>query len=430
MLRSSNTRVVTAFLVLWIALIGADRISLMGQSGPFVLTPFLVLTPIAFLGELVRRHRIGSAITMSRSALAFLVLSLALLSIAMGSVYVSRDLPTATMRVVQLAFLIGGPLAVVLAARDREDLPAILARGGRVGIALYLLFNIAAVLVFLGLLPEMIPAELGILRLKPYLYAGFVPRLAGMVEDANRGGMLLVFFAFLVAQGDEDRGRAWRWIMLAAFMVLLTLSRSAVLAASAAVAMMLVSGSRLRVPRRAIAFLTFLVSLGSATLLFVPSTRSFAATTLEPILGRLTVVEGSSQDHLHLLLRGVYTGTRSIGAALHGLGYGSSHVVLQDFFPGSRYGNFHSAYVGIFAEAGVFALILLLLLLAVPLFIRGVYQPMIAAVAMFGIFYGALAEPLFWLILVLAWTGLSESSSRPKATVSPVATARIAPSSS
>lgn len=420
----------TPILVLWVALIGADRISLMGQNGPFVLTPFLVLTPIALLGELVRRHREHAPITIPRGALAFLVLALALLSIAMGSVYVSRDVPTATMRVVQLAYLIGGPLAVILAARDREDLPAILAMGGRLGIGLYLLFNIAAIFVFLGVLPELVPSELGILRLKPYLYAGFVPRLAGMVEDANRGGMLLVLFAFLVAQGDENRSRAWRWMLLAAFMLLLTLSRSAMLAAIAASAVVLVTGSEIRVPRRAVAFLSFLVALGAATLLFVPTTRTFAATTLEPILGRLTVVEGSSQDHLHLLLRGVYTGTRSMGAALHGLGYGSSHVVLQDFFPGSRYGNFHSAYVGIFAEAGVFALILLLLLLAVPMSIRSPYRPMVAAVSVFGIFYGALAEPLFWLILVLAWTGLSERSSRPKATVKPVATARMAPSSS
>lgn len=420
----------TLLLVLWIALIGADRINLLGQNSPFIVTPFLVLTPVVFISELVRRRRANSTITLPRGALAFVVLSMALLSIAMGSVYVSRDFSTAALRVVQLSIVIFGPLFVLLAARDRTDFEEILARGARYGIATYLAFNIAAILVFLQILPETFPPDLGILRFAPYLYAGIVPRLAGMVEDANRGGMLLVLFGFLVAHGDRNRARTWRWLMLAGVMLLLTLSRSAMLAASGAVGVLVLSGSGVRIPRRVISAVSLVVAVGAATLLFVPSTRGFAATSLEPILGRLQVVEGSSQDHLHLLLRGVYTGTRSVGAALHGLGYGSSHMVLQDFFPGSRYGNFHSVYVGIFAEAGVFALILLLLLIGVPLSVRGPYRPLVAAVALFGVFYGALSEPLFWLIMVLAWSGLPARISRPKASVNATATPRMAPSSS
>jgi len=421
---------VTFFLALWIALIGADRINLAGQNSPFVLTPFLVLTPVVLLGELMRRHRARSTVTVPRGALGFVVVAMALLSMSMGSVYLSRDFQSSLVRVMQLAFNIFGALTVILAARDRTDLPMILARGARIGIGVYFAFNVAAMLVFFKILPETVPTDFGIVRLAPYLYAGLIPRLAGMVEDANRGGMLLVLFGFLLAHGDNNRNRVWRWLSLAAIMLLLTLSRSAMLAAAGAISVMVFTGSGIRIPRRVIAAFSFVVACAVATLLFVPSTRSFAATSLEPILGRLTVVEGSSQDHLHLLLRGVYLGTRSVGAALHGLGYGSSHVVLQDFFPGSRYGNFHSVYVGTFAEVGVFALILLLVLIAVPLLVRGPYRPLVAAIACFGVFYGALSEPLFWLVLVLAWSGFPASISRPKASVSPTATARIAPSSS
>ena len=420
----------TVLLVLWIALIGADRINLLGQDSAFILTPFLVLTPLVFLTELVRRHRARTSVTVSRGALAFVVLALALLSLSMGSVYLSRDFSTSGARVVQLALMMFGPLAVILVARDRIDLPEILARGARWGIGVYLAFNVAAILVFLQILPETFPTGVGIFRFAPYLYAGIVPRLAGMVEDANRGGMLLVLFGFLLADGDTNRNRMWRWLTLAAIMLLLTLSRSAMLAAGGAIGVLLLSGSVVRIPRRLVAAFSSIVAVVAATLLFVPSSRSVAATSLQPILGRLTVVEGSSQDHLHLLLRGIYTGTRSIGSALHGLGYGSSHVVLQDFFPGSRYGNFHSVYVGIFAEVGVFALIVLLLLIGVPLAVRGPYRPVVAAIACFGVFYGALSEPLFWLVLVLAWSGFPTSISRPNASVNPTATARIAPSSS
>lgn len=417
-------------LAIWIALIGADRINLAGQNSPFILTPFLVLSPVVILGELVRRHRAKSPITVPRGALAFLVLALALLSMSMGSVYLSRDFSTSAIRVVQLALMIFGTLSVILVARDRSDLDEILARGARYGIFVYLAFNVAAILVFFKILPETVPPGLGILRFAPYLYAGFVPRLAGMVEDANRGGLLLVFFSFLLANGDKNRNRMWRWLMLATVMLVLTLSRSAMLAAAGAIGVMLLSGSGIRIPRNVISAISLLVALGATTLLLVPRSRNVVATSLEPILGRLTVVEGSSQDHLHLLIRGVYTGTRSVGAALHGLGYGSSHVVLQDFFPGSRYGNFHSVYVGIFAEVGVFALIVLLLLIGVPLSMRGPYRPLVAAVACFGVFYGALSEPLFWLVLVLAWSGFPVRISRPKAIVNATAMPRIAPSSS
>lgn len=420
----------TFLLSLWIALIGADRINLAGQNSPFVLTPFLVLTPIVFLGELVRRHRINRPVTLSQGALVFLVLSMALLSMSMASVYLSRDFSSSVLRVVQLGLMIFGTLSVILAARDRADFSAILARGARWGVGVYFAFNVAAMLVFLQIIPETFPPDIGIFRFAPYLYAGIIPRLAGMVEDANRGGMLLVLFSFLLAHGDTNRARVWRWLTLAGVMLLLTLSRSSMLAAAGAIGVMLLSGSGIRIPRPVVAAFSFVVAVVVATLLFIPSTRSLAATSLEPILGRLTVVEGSSQDHLHLLLRGVYLGTRSVGAALHGLGYGSSHMVLQDFFPGSRYGNFHSVYVGIFAEVGVFALIALLLLIAIPLSTRGPYRPLVAAVACFGVFYGALSEPLFWLILALAWSGLPARISRPNATVSPTATARMAPSSS
>ena len=419
----------TTLIALWVALIGADRINFAGQNSPFILTPFLLLSPIVVLGELVRRHRCGAPVTISRGALAFFVLAMALLSMSMGSVYLSRDFATSAVRVVQLALMIFGSLAVILVTRDRENLDEILARGARYGIAVYFAFNIAAVLVFFNLLPETFPEGVGILRFAPYLYAGIVPRLAGMVEDANRGGLILVFFCFLLARGDRNRQRMWRWLALAIIMLLLTLSRSALLAASGIIGVMILSGSQVRVPRRIFLALSLVVVGTTTTLLLVPRSRDVVATSLEPFLQRLTVVEGSSQDHLHLLIRGVYTGTRSVPAALHGLGYGSSHVVLQDFFPGSRYGNFHSVYVGIFAEVGIFALIAVLLLIGVPLSLPGPYRPLIAAIALFGVFYGALTEPLFWSTLVLAWTGFPARISRPNAMVSPTATARMAPSS-
>lgn len=419
-----------ALLLLWIALIGGDRINLLGAHSPFLLTPFLALTPVVLVSELVRRARAGSRITYSNGALGFVVLCLLLLSLCLASVYVSRDFSAAAPRVVLLAIQLSGTFGVLVLARDRRNLSAILARGARWALLTFIAFNIAEVLAWLEVIPAQLPAGTGIISLAPDVYAGFVPRLSGMVLDSNRGGLMLVIMGFLVVHGDANRTRAWRWICAASVLLLLTLSRSAALAGLACVATVALTGNMLAIPRRLVATVSFAVAIVAGTLLIRPAAREVAATTLAPLASRLSILEGSSRDHLRLITRGLHTSAESMNAAVRGLGYGSSHMALQDFFPGNRYGNFHSIYIGMLVEAGVFALLVLLSLILIPLLRRGEYRPVVAAAATFGLFYGALSEPVFWLALVLAWISLPVSNSRPNASVNDTANARIAPSNS
>ena len=419
----------TILLVLWVALIGADRINVLGAHSAFALTPFLLLTPLAFVGELVRRQRVYTTVTISRSLLGYVVCALVLLSLCLTSVFVSRDLSSAAPRAVLLTIMLTSSFGVLLVARDRRDLKDVLAAGARWGLVIFLLFNICEVLSWLKIFPEQFPSGTGVVRFAPDVYGGLIPRLSGMVFDSNRGALVGVVYAFLIANGDRNRARAWRWLTLASVLVLLTLSRSGILAAVACIAVATISGASVRLPRRLVAVIALAAWAPLVALLVAPRARDFVATGIEPIWGRLSVLEGSSQDHLRLLQRGTAVATESIGAALQGLGYGSSHTVLQDFFPGDRYGNFHSIYVGIFAESGVFALCALLMLIVVPLARRGEYRALVASVATFGIFYGALSEPVFWLAITLAWMSLTPNSSRPNANVSATARPSMAPSS-
>ena len=419
----------TIFLLLWTALIGADRINLLGAHSPFVLTPFLALTPAVVLIELRRRQRTGSRVVLPGGALPFIVLSLVLLCLCLASIYVSRDFRSSAPRAVQLALMMCSTFAVLLLTRDRQDIQAVLARGARWGLWVCIAFNVAGILVWLHILPEQIPRQFGAVRLVPDVYAGVVPRLAGMVMDSNRAGLLMLVFAFLIGRGEENRARAWRWMVVASVLILLTISRSSILAWLACIALVMINNRRATLPRGLIAFASILMALGAAGLLTVPTLRDRIVRGAEPLRGRLTFEEGSSQDHLRLLKRGFATGTQSIGTALHGIGYGSAHTVLQDFFPGSRYGNFHSVYVGVFAESGIFAFIALAFLIALPLLKRTEYAPLVGSLALFGMFYNALAEPVFWLVLVFGWIGLPEKSSRPKPMANATARPRIAPSS-
>ncbi len=61
-------------------------------------------------------------------------------------------------------------------------------------------------------------------------------------------------------------------------------------------------------------------------------------------------------------------------------------------------------------ESGVFALVLGLVLLLVPVVLVSPFRPLVAGMMMGNLFYQAHADPFFWLVLALAWLTLSASS--------------------
>ncbi|MGH7634708.1 MAG: hypothetical protein ACRENC_13320, partial [Gemmatimonadaceae bacterium] len=126
-------------------------------------------------------------------------------------------------------------------------------------------------------------------------------------------------------------------------------------------------------------------------------------TVEQPLAERVSTGEGSASSHIELIERGVETATESIPHAMIGVGFGNAFRVLQDVFPGNRYGNFHSLYVTMFAESGIVALALTLALLCTPLVIGGAWRPLIAGAIAFNVFYQATAEPVFWFLLASAW---------------------------
>lgn len=438
-------------LLAWLALLGADRVDLFATRGPFTLTPFLVLSPLVVASEWGRRRREGHVLKVPPLTRRLMLLATLLLACATASVLASRDLERSAVRLVQLLLLLSGSTGVLLSVRDRPALPELLARGARWGIGVSAAVSVLQLLVLLQLVPGELPAGAPVVRLTPFLYAGIVPRLSGLVLDANRTGLLLLLYGWLEATGDRHPGRRARWLALAALLLLFTLSRSALLALGGMAVVTLATRWRAasrtgvrgreasgvwaapsRVVPSLVVAVALLVGAGAAALLGRPAWRDAAADLGATLQQRFTVREGSARDHLRLLDRGVDVGTRSVPAALAGIGYGSAHTELQDFFPGDRYGNFHSLYVGAFAEMGAAGLLALLLLLASSLRPAATRAPVVAAL-LFGVFYSTLAEPTFWVLLLLAWVPPepeAPSSTPPKATTAHTATPRMAPSTS
>ncbi len=79
-------------LILWIALLAVDRIDFFGGEGAFILTPFLILTPLllVFEGFRVLESRVG--IQLQRHGEAYLLLLLFFLSIVLISTFLAQDL--------------------------------------------------------------------------------------------------------------------------------------------------------------------------------------------------------------------------------------------------------------------------------------------------------------------------------------------------
>ncbi len=383
-------------LAAWVALLGADRLDLAGGRGGVVLTPYLVLTPLLMLSQWSDRQRTGASLSLPAGARRYATLLLLFLLAIGASVYISPDPATSLSRAVLLIVQSVGTLAVALHVAPDEESHRQLERGAEAGVLLFLVMNVMAAASFLGILPTELLAGPASLRLDSYGYEGIVPRLSGTVIDPNRAGLVLLFFAML----------ARRTRPLALVLLVFTLSRSAALAG---LAMVVVSLNGRPLGERPIPRGAFVATLAIAAVLVIwvgssPARLEGAGEVIEPFAERLSLAQGgSANDHWSLLARAAEEGTRSIPRMALGLGWGASYTVLQDFFPGNRYGNFHSLYATAFVEGGVPAAVLILLLLGVPLSRVHRWQGMIAGLAAFSLFYQATTDPAFWFALAMAW---------------------------
>jgi hypothetical protein len=219
-------------------------------------------------------------------------------------------------------------------------------------------------------------------------------------------------------------------LFVASLLLVFTFSRSATLGVIAAALVTVVENKRIS-PR--VLIIGPLLAMTAAIVLFAaPRTLDRLGNLINaPILSRFSTDEGSGRDHLELVERGIDEATQSVPRAFIGLGYGNSYLVLQDMFPGNRYGSFHSLFVSAFAESGVFALMIALILNFMPVIKGGPWRAIIAGSIAFNLFYSTITEPIFWFLLALAWLTLgqkrrsvrAESGTARPATLEPVLSA-------
>jgi hypothetical protein len=397
-------------LVVWLATIGADRIDLFAGRGPFTLTPFLALTPLVIGAELLRLIRSGRSVRLPPGAFWYALFATALLVVSLLSVFFSLDIEISAKRFALLLVQVYATLVVALLLGGHEDPERILVRGAYAGVALGVAFNVIQAAIWLSGNVVAGDEPKTVVFLTPWMYGPWIPRLSGPSMDMNRGAFLFLVYLFLLVRFDRPSRRRTVYLTLAVLSLIATLSRSAMLALA-------VTGALLLLRKRAVsvspaAVLTgSLVAAGSAgVLLLSPGILDPAIEFLGPPLAERFSHDGSSSIHFALLEYGLEVGSASVKNALLGIGFGNSFAVLEEFFPGNEYGNFHSLYITYWVETGALSLCFGLVLMLYPFFRSGLYRPLLGGILAFNVFYQTTLEPLFWFILAAAWVELASAA--------------------
>lgn len=388
-------------IILWIATLGADRIDLAGGAAPFALLPFHLLTAAVVLGEWWRRLKARNVPRITAGQGLFAALTLGLLAGAAASVLQSADFVLSTFRIVLLVATAVGATLGIWGMSDREDLLPLLARGAQLGLLLAAVSNVLQLGQFVGALPETLrvgPAEISLFC---HGY-GIIPRLTGLGLDMNGSGGGLLTQTVLIALGGGTVRFRRSWVLFGAALLLVTLSRSSLLAALPVLLLFPRTQPADRTLRLGAAAALTLVALGSAMLLS-QGLREPAARALAPLAGRFDPEEASAQSHANLMVRGIEEATASVPRTLLGLGYGTSHRVLADVFPGSKYGNFHTLYLQLWVESGILPLLVFLLLLGLTLHRAQALTGLVIGFAIYNVFYQGLNQPVLWVTLALVW---------------------------
>lgn len=400
-------------LVGCIGLADADRIDFLGGHGPFILTPFLVLAPLAiaiglFRSEPTKMFRFVVTPPIRRQ-FPFVAACIVFLLLTLFSIPIGLDPQRGLIAFFDLLLVAGLGYYISLQVLQEPDQEKLIVRSVIFALLAYVIFVIGECIAWTH------GVAMTVQRTGPWLESTFatssmgpwVPTLSGTAYDANRSGFVLTMYLALIDRFAAKSRYTAALRLTIAVLVFLTLSRSGVLCW---LAYHLASGKfwiRL-VSRRALIGLVTAIVLGS--LVFAKYQQELTAVAeaweiSDAISAKLSMDTGSSgESHVLLIERGLKTWSTSTKTVFTGIGYAAAPKVLADFFADDKRGNFHSLYVTTLAEMGLPAFFALLFLLAFPIFGRRGATRCVVAIVVFNLAYQTETEPMFWLMLALLWS--------------------------
>ena len=291
----------------------------------------------------------------------------------------------------------------MLSCIKNNQIHQILFNASILGSFVLIIFNFLLMLTWLKFLIIDSP----FINLEPDTIAFFIPRLGGYSNDVNRGGFVLTFFTYIMWVNKNKSYMANFLIIVNIFMIISTLSRSTYLLVIFLTISYVFFFQKHFLNIRMISFTTIP--------LIVLIAISFKLDSLniihldEVIEERFSIEKisqsGSAAIHLALIKQGFNLAISELKIFLIGVGHGASYLFTTGYYwSGSKYGNFHSQYISIFAENGFISLLCFSFFSIVyPFFFKNknIFLPILIGTFSFNLFYQLSSEPLYWFAILL-----------------------------
>ena len=113
----------------------------------------------------------------------------------------------------------------------------------------------------------------------------------------------------------------------------------------------------------------------------------------------------SAGIHLRLIIEGMQTAIRNFKTFFIGNGFGTSFLLIHGYYwSGTKYANYHSMYITVFAESGILSFLsLLFYTFIIPIYNKrySIFLPFVGGLFFYNIFYQVILEPIFWFVIFL-----------------------------
>ncbi|MBU3547854.1 hypothetical protein [Polynucleobacter sp. P1-05-14] len=386
--------VTNCLLILWIALLGADRIDLAGKNLFFNFTPFIFLSLL--ISPLLFYYYKNIEFRINLSEKKILIFFSALLLSIIPSVLLSNDFLLSLKRFILLNFEFFSIFIIVSYIFTLHEVKKILTVGAILGIIFHSSFSLYEELRWFA---GSLNSTNAFIDLNIVPFAGYAPRLTGLSMDPNRACLIFISLLFLIFLYQKEGNLKFALSFILVTLIYLSLSKSGILILIISIFYYLVIKSN-RNETKKIVMILFLPAIFSLAILIFVNEINFGGFISE----RISVVKGSSAA-VHYSLGEIASKTivKSTSNFFIGNGFQASQNLLEAYFPNNKYANFHTLYLSLIAESGIFSLILMLIFLAFPVIRKSSIRPLLAAVIVFNIFYQSILDPVFWFICVLGY---------------------------
>jgi len=390
-----------SLILLLIIFAGADRINFgVNVTDSFKLTPFILLSIIYLpftLTFYIKKIKLNWLIDNQFFLSSF---TLFLCLVIMSAVF-SPAIIMSSKRIV-LLFIIIIIIIIVLSEYDASQINNFLIYSSIAGSILFLIFNGLLLSTWL----KIIQIDLPQIDFIPDTIAYYIPRLGGFSGDVNRGGFVLSFYTYILWINRKKIKFSGFLLCINLLMIFLTLSRSTYL-----LLFILFFSYALLFQRHLfnIAFISYLIIPLIVLIVGLIQMDNIGIIKIGPVIEeRLTVTSdkgASASIHFDLIAKGTKLILSDMKYFFVGIGHGVSYLLTDGYYwSGTKYGNFHSQYISIFIENGVFAFFsFLFFTLIYPIYHgnNNIFLPLLIGLIFFNIFYQLTNEPTYWLIILL-----------------------------